>query len=317
MQNLTGPITYDSLIPVTVLFSFFQDSKIFSFSLAIKEIVNEKQKEKDKDNNINNKYISLKDKYKLYQQNFVNAIKIYTSSIQEFDNVFINKKNSNSNDNKINTDNINEVNNLIKPRINQYLTNIYNETRIYDEIIMVKLTINSDKENLKSYITNILNKNYQDKKFMMIVNSVLFCEGFKNLSFFLISELINKIIVTNTEELFNKCYTTNDIFELYKELFNVSDENDIQAQIKCLKNYQIFLCKLFGKIDDSIFYQNTEWIYYQIFQMFEKGGTNLDKKTMNFSNLKSIFDEINGTLIGKEKTLVIEGLIDLIIKKTI
>ena len=317
MQNLTGPITYDSLVPVTVLFSFFQDSKIFSFSSAIKEIVNEKQKDKEKNNNITNKYISLKDKYKLYQQNFVNAIKIYTNSIQEFDNAIINKKNSNSNDNIINTDNINEVNNLIKPRINQYLTNIYNETKIYDEIIMVKLTINSEKENLKSYITNILNKNYQDKKFMMIVNSVLFCEGFKNLSFFLISELINKIIVTNTEELFNKCYTTNDIFELYKELFNVSDENDIQAQIKCLKNYQIFLCKLVGKIDDSIFYQNTEWIYYQIFQMFEKGGTNLDKKTMNFSNLKSIFDEINGTLIGKEKTLVIEGLIDLIIKKTI
>jgi len=322
MQNLTGPITYDSLIPVTVLFSFFQDSKIFSFSLAIKELVNEKQKEKDKDNNITKKYISLKDKYKLYQQNFVNAIKIYTNSIQEFDNAIINKKNSKNNnnfnnDNVINIDNINEANNLIKPRINQYLTNIYNETRIYDEIIMVKLTINSEKENLKSYITNILNKNYQDKKFMMIVNSVLFCEGFKNLSFFLINELINKIIVTNTDELFNKCYTTNDIFELYKELFNVSDENDIQAQIKCLKNYQIFLCKLSGKIDDSIFFQNTEWIYYQIFQMFEKGGTNLDKKTMNFSNLKSIFDELNTTLIGKEKTLVIEGLIDLIIKKTI
>ena len=38
---------------------------------------------------------------------------------------------------------------------------------------------------------------------------------------------------------------------------------------------------------------------------------------MNFSNLKSIFDEINNKMIGKEKTVVIEGLIDLIIKKTI
>ena len=38
---------------------------------------------------------------------------------------------------------------------------------------------------------------------------------------------------------------------------------------------------------------------------------------MNYSNLKGIFDEINNNLIGKEKTLVIEGLIDLIIKKTI
>ena len=89
-------------------------------------------------------------------------------------------------------------------------------------------------------------------------------------------------------------------------------------QIKCLKNYQIFLCKLIGKIDDNIFYQNTEWIYYQIFMMFEKNrNNNLDKKNSNFTNLKSIFDEINSTLIGKEKTLVIEGLIDLIIKKTI
>ena len=97
---------------------------------------------------------------------------------------------------------------------------------------------------------------------------------------------------------------------------NVSDENDIAMQIKCLKNYQIFLCKLIGKIDDNTFYQNTEWIYYQIFLMLEK-NKNLDKKTMNYSNLKAIFDEINNTLIGKEKTLVIEGLVDLIIKKTI
>jgi len=52
--------------------------------------------------------------------------------------------------------------------------------------------------------------------------------------------------------------------------------------------------------------------------MFEKNrNNNLDKKNNNFSNLKTIFDEINNTLIGKEKTLVIEGLIDLIIKKTI
>ena len=113
-------------------------------------------------------------------------------------------------------------------------------------------------------------------------------------------------------------YSINIIIELYKEQFNVCDENDIAMQIKCLKNYQIFLCKLIGKIDDNIFYQNAEWIYYQIFMMFEKNrNNNLDKKNNNFSNLKTIFDEINNTLIGKEKTLVIEGLIDLIIKKTI
>jgi len=305
LQNLNTQISYDSLIPVTMLFSFFQNSKIFSFSTEIKELVNEKMKEKD----ITNKYISLKEKYRQYQQNFVNAIKIFTNSIQEYDNISKSKHNSNTN--------INEDKNLIKPKINEYLTNIYNETKIYDEVIMIKLTINSEKDNLKNYVTNIINKNYKDKKFMMIVNSVLFCEGFKNLCFYLINELINKIIVTNIEELFNKFYTTNDIFELFKELFNVSDENDIQSQIKSLKNYQIFLCKLIGKIEDSVFYQNTEWIYYQIFQIFERGGSKLDKKTMNFSNLKSIFDEINNLLIGKEKTLVIEGLIDLIIKKTI
>ena len=315
LQNINTQISYESLIPVTMLFSFFQNAKIFSFSSEIKELVNEKMKEKD----ITNKYISLKDKYKLYQQNFVNAIKIYTNIIQEYDNNNMMKKNNNSNNSNKSNNNriIIEENNLIKPKINQYLTNIYNETKIYDEIIMIKLTINAEKDNLKNYITNIINKNYNDKKFMMIVNSVLFCEGFKNLCFYLINELINKIIVTNREELFNKSYTTNDIFELYKELYNVSDENDIQIQIKSLKNYQIFLCKLFGKIDDSVFYQNTEWIYYQVFQMLERGGVNLDKKTMNFTNLKSIFDEINNVLIGKEKTLIIEGLIDLIIKKTI
>ena len=51
--------------------------------------------------------------------------------------------------------------------------------------------------------------------------------------------------------------------------------------------------------------------------MLEKNRIALDKKNLNFSSLKGIFDEINNTLIGKEKNLIIEGLIDLIIKKTI
>jgi hypothetical protein len=299
MPNIKNPITYDTLMPITVLFSFFQNSKVFSFSTEIKELSCEKNKDKE----ITKKYIILKEKYKQYQQNFVNAIKIYTNKIQEFDNNIPN--------------NVNNVDLIIKPKINKYLNEIYEENKIYDELIMIKLTINSEKENLKDYITNILNKNYKDKKFMTIVNSTLFCEGFKNLSFYLINELINKILVTNTEELFNKFYTTNDIFELYKELFNLSDENDINGQIRCLKNYQLFLCKLFGKIDDSIFYQNTEWIYYQVFQLLEKEDSNSERKKKNDNNIKEIFDEINTLLIGKEKTFVIEGLINLIIKKTL
>ena len=296
LQNLNTDISYQTLFPITILFSFFQNSKIFSFASEIKELINEKMKDKNKD--ISNKYSNLKEKYKQYQQNFVNAIKVYTNIIQDCDKKNVEKKD------------------LIKPLINEYLTNIYNETKIYDEIIMMKLTVNSEKDNLKNYITNIIGKNYQDKKFMQIMNSVLFCENCKELCFFLISELLNKILITNTDELFNKIYSTNDIFDLYKELFNVSDENDITAQIKCLKNYQIFLCKLFGKIDDNIFYQNTEWIYYQIFIMLEKSRI-ADKKSSNYINLKSIFDEINNIMIGKDKTLVIEGLVDLIIKKTI
>ena len=298
LQTLTDKPNSQSLFPVTVFFSFFQNAKIFSFSSEIKELISEKMKDKNKD--ITNKYINLKDKYKQYQQNFVNAIKIYTNIIQEYD-----KNNSQKNEN------------LMRPKINEYLNSIYNETKIYDEIIMIKLTVNSEKENLQNYVTNIINKNYQDKKFMQIVNSVLFCENCKKLCFFLISELLNKILVTNTEELFNKYYSTNDIFELYKEQLNVCDENDIALQIKCIKNYQIFLCKLVGKIDDNIYYQNVEWIYYQIFIILEKYRNNNDKKNVNFNNLKGIFDEINTTLIGKEKTLIIEGLIDLIIKKTI
>jgi hypothetical protein len=105
-------------MPVTMLFSFFQNSKIFAFSSEIKELINEKNKEKD----INNKYNCLKDKYKQYQQNFVNAIKIYANTIQEYDNENIAKKPSNPNNanNYIN----NEEDYLIKPKINKYLTNI-------------------------------------------------------------------------------------------------------------------------------------------------------------------------------------------------
>ena len=142
LQNLNEIPNPQSLFPITVFFSFFQNSKIFSFSTEIKELIAEKMKDKNKD--ITNKYINLKEKYKQYQQNFVDAIKIYTNAIQEFDKKNIDKK---------------EL--LIKPKINEYLNNIYNETKIYDEIIMIKLTVNSEKDNLKNYISNIINKNYQ------------------------------------------------------------------------------------------------------------------------------------------------------------
>ena len=41
--------------------------------------------------------------------------------------------------------------------------------------------------------------------------------------------------------------------------------------------------------------------------MLEKNRIGLDKKNVNFINLKGIFDEINNTLIGKEKNLIAEN----------
>ena len=307
LQNLKSPVNFDTLQPVTILFQFYQNTKIFTFSSLIEDIKTGKNNQKE--NNNKEKYIFLKEKYRQYQQNFINAIKIYTNTIQNYDNKYLS--------NEVNDEN-NEL--LMKPKLNKFLTEIYNETGIYDEIILLKLTINSEeKEKIKNYITKILNNNCKDKKFINIINSVLFSEGLKDISNFLISELINKIIITNNEELFNKIYSTNDIFDLYKEMFNSFDDNDITNQIKCLKSYQNFLSKLYGKIEDANFYQHLEWLYFQIYQFLDrsdKANGIVDEKN-NYGGLKAIFDEINNLFIGKEKPLIIEGLIDLIIKKTL
>ena len=105
--------------------------------------------------------------------------------------------------------------------------------------LLEKEISNPDFWNDQKNSTKILQKvkNYKDKKIIQIINSVLFCEGCKELCFFLINELLNKILVSNTDELFNKIYSTNDIFELYKEQFNLTDENDIAMQIKCIKTF--------------------------------------------------------------------------------
>ena len=133
-----------------------------------------------------------------------------------------------------------------------------------------------------------------------------------------LAELLNKILVTNNAELFNKVYTIEDVLNIFKDYVSIIEEDNIELKIQIMKQYQIFLSKLYGKIDDRLLNENIEWIYYKVYQFFENKSKNvsLNGNDANFLILKSIFEELN-TLHIRNKPLIMTTLIDLIMKKLI
>ena len=278
----------DYLSPVISLFEIFQNLKIFYFTSEYENLLSTKIEDDKKI-----LFTNLYNKYKSYQQNFVSSYELLTS-------IFSNHL-------------------VIKTHIQEKINNIFTSTKTVDQILNIQLSLKSNTcDSIKLFIFDILNKNYSNKKFIFIVNSLLFQNGMNILSSEFLAELLNKILVTNNAELFNKVYTIEDVLNIFKDYVSIIEENNIELKIQIMKQYQIFLSKLYGKIDDRLLNENIEWIYYKVYQFFENKSKNvtMNGNDANFLILKSIFEELN-TLHIRNKPLIMTTLIDLIMKKLI
>ena len=148
-----------------------------------------------------------------------------------------------------------------------------------------------------------------------MINSILFQNGLKNLQFKFLGNLLDKIISTKANELFNKIYLVEDVLNIFKDYISSIDENDVPTKIKILKQYESFILKLYLKIDIQLLCENINWIYFKIFKFFE-GNENIDKNSQDFLILKNIFDELNILKI-ENKPYLTETLSSLILNKLI
>lgn len=278
----------DYLSPVISLFEIFQNLKIFYFTSEYENLISTKIEE-DKQILFTNLY----NKYKSYQQNLVSS---YELLISIFSNHLV-----------------------IKAHIQEKINNIFTTTKTVEQILNIQLTLKSNTcDSIKSFIFDILDQNYTNKKFIFIVNSLLFQNGMSKLFSEFLAELLNKILVANNAELFNKIYTIEDVLNIFKDYVSIIEEDSIELKIQIMKQYQIFLSKLYGKIDDKLLNENIEWIYYKVYQFFENKSKNVsfNGNDANFLLLKSIVEELN-TLHIRNKPLIMTTLIDLIMKKLI
>lgn len=174
---------------------------------------------------------------------------------------------------------------------------------------------------MQTYILKLLNENYSNKKLIFVTNSILYQLGHKQLSSKFIGQLLNIILVENNVELVSKVYSIEEILTLFKDYVNSIDETNLSDKIIALKEYQVFVCKLYGKVDDNVICDNIEWIHYKIYQLLDD-ITNRNKKNKevnsdaNIAMLKEMFGELNALHI-RNKPIVIIALVDLIITRFI
>ena len=62
-----------------------------------------------------------------------------------------------------------------------------------------------------------------------------------------------------------KIYSIEDTLSIFKDLVSMLEDDEITKTIQSMQQFQIFICKLYGKIDDTIICDNIEWIYYKIY----------------------------------------------------
>ena len=282
--NVTPEIWLEKIKPIVSIIELFQNLKIFYISYEFDSITNTEDVSKEKMKKLNTTY-------KSYHENLMNAYKILLNYL------------------------LSQTDNSIEQKLNDIMNNIFNSSKTVEQILNVQLVIKlEEKKEIELYIINLLEKHYVNKKFIFLVNSILFQSGFKDLCYKLLASLLNKIIVTNNE-IFMKIYSIEDTLSIFKDLVSMLEDDEIPKTIQSMQQFQIFLCKLYGKIDDTIICDNIEWIYYKIYLLLEnKVINNTGTETNNYNLLKLIFEELNSLGI-RNKTLVMNTLVDLIMKK--
>ncbi len=214
-----------------------------------------------------------------------------------------------------------EYTSLIEEKIESFINN----TKSIDELLQIQImTKLANEETIEEYVLGLISEKIENKKFLFVINSILFQNGLKNLSRKFIKKILNTLLYS-FQELVNKFYSIEEVCMLFKDYININD--DVIVKITYLKEFSTFIIKLIGKTDEILINDNIEWILYKIFGILEENyqqnqaniassSYRFNKNDKEFLILKSIFDEISSIHL-KNKSFVLCNLIDIIMKKLI
>src|SRR5690606_6678164 len=146
----------------------------------------------------------------------------------------------------------------------------------------------------------------ENKKFLFVINSILYQNGMKLLATKFLGLIINTLF-ENTN-LVGRVYTFEEIFTLYKDFITLNDN-----KITILKDFSTFLLKMANKVEEIIYIENIEWILYKLYIILEHSKSLTDKDQFL---LKSIYNEFDINFRKyKNKSFVLINLFEILSKK--
>ncbi len=278
----------DQIKAILDLFELYKNLSIFTISYEFHTIVeNLDEDDNMKDTKFEN-YASLLEYFDVYEKNFIYNFSLLRHKFESET----------------------EYTNLIDEKLVSLQNSTYTVELIMKIQIMTKI---NNENNIEDFVLNLVNQYLENKKFIFIVNSIIYQAGFKNLSFKYIKRLLSVLLSSGNDSL-NKSYSLNDVIQINRDLINLSETNYVT--IALLKEFTSLLSKFNGRIEDFIFSENVEWVLYKLYNFLEgiSNEIKVNKNDPEFIMIKQIYEEVIRIQI-RNKSFVLTNLIEIIFKK--
>ena len=161
-----------------------------------------------------------------------------------------------------------------------------------------------------------MEKECANKKLILLINSILFQNGYIDISIEYLKKLLNYICSIKVTDLYIKVYSLEDVLMIFKDLINLEDNTHIEDKVFSLFQFSSYLIKIIGKIDNEIIENNLQWIYSKEYDLLESGQVIIEPTNIIFQRIKSIFEDWN-QLGLKNINMVTKTLMEMVAKKII
>lgn len=202
--------------------------------------------------------------------------------------------------------------------IEKKILGLVDKTKSIDQLFKLQLLIRLNATNsyvdnleLESFVLNLVQTNSNNKKLIFIILSLLFNNSLINLCNLVINgilDLVFQSVATSTT------FTIEEICTLYRDNYKLKTNDDITIKIDNLIQFHVFIVKYWDKFEELVLQDNIEWMYIQLYSLFERNL--LTKNSKEYHKANSIFDEINLKKKSNKSYIIIQ-LTDLILKKKI
>ena len=278
MINISQEKILSDILPKLIsLFQLFHNLKIFSFSFEYENIDNEEN------------YPKLYQRFCQYSDSFANAVKLTKNRLNLYANAW--------------------------STIESQLDTVESNSKIVNMTIYAHLKIKvSSPEEIKNFVFDIIEKECENKKLIFLINSILFQNGYIDISIEYLKKLLNYICSIKITDLYIKVYSLEDLLMIFKDLINLEDNAHIEEKVFSLFQFSSYLIKIIGKLDNEIFENNLQWIYSKEYDLLESGLVSIEPNDSNFQRIKTIFEDWN-KLGLKNINMVTKTLMEMVAKK--